>query len=103
MAAAAIDVVPVAGKAGKAVHYSANAVDHIFGGGGQTAERLLKEFGSVDMAMSKLHEAAQVLTKVSYQNHSWVSIKVGEVSVSIKAHVENGVATVTTAAKRDFR
>lgn len=65
---------------------------------------LVTEMGSVGAALRELHTAAQGIARSSatYQTGSWVAVRVGDMAVSIKGAIVDGVFRVSTATMRPF-
>gem|GEM_PF-6519486 len=89
-------------KALSELGYNANSVGHIFQEK-HMLDPLLTKFGSPEAALQAMHGAAQVLTTAgAYQTGSWVTIRVGEIPVSIKGTIIDGVFRISTATMRPF-
>ncbi|WP_229803910.1 hypothetical protein, partial [Litchfieldella qijiaojingensis] len=82
--------------------YNQNDIHHLFGRGGETPTKLLEEFGSPEAALREVQRAAQTIADGNYQAGSWVTVKVGNVPVSIKGIVIDGMFRISTMAKREF-
>ncbi|EJO9866296.1 TPA: RHS repeat-associated core domain-containing protein [Vibrio vulnificus] len=82
--------------------YSKNDIHHLFGRGGDTPTKLLDEFGSPEAALKELQKSAQGIVNKNYQTGSWVTVKVGDIAVSIKGKVIDGVFRISTIAKKEF-
>jgi RHS repeat-associated protein len=82
--------------------YAANDVHHIFGRGGEAAASLIAQYGSREAALFALQRAAQGVATSAYQTGTWVTVTVGQLPVSIKGNVMDGVFRISTIAKRAF-
>ena len=83
--------------------YKTNSVAHIFQEK-HMLQPLVTEMGSVGAALRELHTAAQGIARSSatYQTGSWVAVRVGDMAVSIKGAIVDGVFRVSTATMRPF-
>jgi len=82
--------------------YTANDVFHLLGRGGDVPEQLIERFGSQEAALAQLQTAAQGVANSAYQTGSWVTVKVGDMAVSIKGAVIDGLFRMSSIAKKPF-
>jgi hypothetical protein len=82
--------------------YDKNDIHHLFGRGGDAPTKLMEKFGSPEAALKELQKSAQAIATNNYQTGSWVTVKVGDIPVTIKGIVQNGVFRISSIAKRDF-
>lgn len=81
--------------------YNKNDIHHLFGRGGGAPTKLLNKYGSPEAALRELQKAAQTVTK-NYQTGAWIPVKVGDIPVTIKGKVIDGVFRISSIAKREF-
>jgi len=74
----------------------------LFGRGGAAVDQLITTYGTREAAMAKLQGAAQSIATSAYETNSWVTIKVGDIAVSIKGIVIDGLFRISSIAKKSF-
>ena len=82
--------------------YKKNDIHHLFGRGGEVPTKLLDKFGSPQAALKELQKSAQSIANKSYETGSWVTVKVGDIPVSIQGKVIDGIFRISSIAKREF-
>ncbi len=82
--------------------YNHNDLHHLFGRGGDAPTKLLEKYGSVPNALAELQKAAQMLVNQNYVSGTWVTVKVGDMPVSITGKIVEGIFRISSIAKKDF-
>lgn len=82
--------------------YNKNDMHHLFGRGGDAPTKLIEKFGSPEAALSNLQRSVQKIASKNYKTGSWVTVKVGDMPVSVKGAVKDGVFRISSIAKKEF-